>query len=283
MIRTSLLALALLVASGCGQPSITPAVDAGADGGSDADHDAGSDAGVDSGPDADAGPTGPGVTGVLVDEGEQPIGNFAVLACTAKFCLFGQSDEKGRFAFPLDPPVDVAVKTQEDLMTSPRRGAALVPVQIVDPALVDLGTVHVPNLPAGVKVGTESEDPQTLMVGDGLQLTVRRADLDPPLGVLLDDLAARAIPTAHLHPLPELGPEEIVAVYALHPFTTTSLSPIAVRAPSTLAAGTVVHFRTVSELDGHLSAPVLGHANGSFVETDPALGIEELTWLVISR
>ncbi len=283
MIRRGLLWLALLVACGCGQPSVTPPIDAGADGGSDAGRDAGSDAGVDSGPDADAGPTGPGVTGLLLDEGDQPIGNFAVLACTAKFCLFGESDASGRFAFPLDPPVDVAVKTQEDPTTSPRRGAALVPVQIVDQALVDLGAVHVPTLPAGVKVGQESQDPQTLMVGDGLQLTVRRADLDPPLGVLLDDLAARAIPTAHLHPLPGLGAEEIVAVYALHPFTTTSLSPIAVRAPSTLAAGTVVRFRTVSELDGHLSAPVLGHADGAFVATDPAVGIEELTWLVISR
>jgi hypothetical protein len=281
VIRRSLLGLALLVACGCGQPGVTPSVDAGIDSGADSGSDAGSDAGADAG--TDAGPTGPGVTGVLLDEGEQPIGNFAVLACTAKFCLYGQSDAKGHFTFPLDPPIDVAVKTQEDLTTSPRRGAALVPVQIAGTSLVDVGSVHVPTLPAGVKIGPSIQDPQTLMVGDGLQLTVRRADLDPPLGVLLDDLAARAIPASHRHPLPALGAEEVVAVYALHPFTTTSLSPIAVRAPSTLAAGTVVYFRTVSELDGHLSAPVVGHADGAFVQTDPSVGIEELTWLVISR
>jgi hypothetical protein len=279
---TFALPLALLVASGCGQPSVTPPVDAGRDSGAGgADIDAGKDAGSDADAGADA--TGPGVTGVLLDEGEQPLGNIAVLACTAKFCLFGQSEANGHFAFPFDPPVDVAVKTQEDLTTSPRLGAALVPVRIVDSSLVDLGNVHVPTLPVGAKVGPESQDPQTLLVGDGLELTVRRADLDPPLGALLDDLAARAIPTAHLHPLPALGAEEILAVYALHPFTTTSLSPIAVRAPSTLAAGTAVYFRSVSELDGRLSAPVLGHADGAFVKTDPADGIAELTWLVISR
>lgn len=288
MTRTGLLAVALLLAAGCGQAGGSTAVDAGLDAATDSGRGGGQDSGSDAGPDLDAGvdsgpDAGPGVTGLLLDDAEQPLGNVAVLACTAKFCLFGQSDATGHFAFPLDPPVDVAVKTQEDLTPSPRRAAALVPVQILGNATVDLGAVHVPTLPVGAKVGPASQDPQTLMVGDGLQLTVRRADLDPPLGVLLDDLAARAVPTAHLHPLPALGAEAIVAVYALHPFTTTSLSPIAVRAPSTLPAGTAVYFRTVSELDGHLSAPVLGHADGAFVQTDPSVGISELTWLVISR
>jgi hypothetical protein len=44
-----------------------------------------------------------------------------------------------------------------------------------------------------------------------------------------------------------------------------------------------VRFRTISEIDGHLSEPVPGQADGSAVETDPSAGISELTWLVISR
>jgi hypothetical protein len=53
--------------------------------------------------------------------------------------------------------------------------------------------------------------------------------------------------------------------------------------PSDLAAGTAVSFRTISEFDGTFSAPVPGHADGSFVATDPQTGITELTWLVVSR
>jgi hypothetical protein len=121
------------------------------------------------------------------------------------------------------------------------------------------------------------------MVGDGLQLIVRRADLTVAIGDTLVDLAARAIPMAHLHPLPALGAETVVAVYALHPFTATSKSPIAVTAPSTLPAGTSVNFRTISEIDGHLSTPVHGQADGTSVATDPSAGIVELSWLVISH
>jgi hypothetical protein len=44
-----------------------------------------------------------------------------------------------------------------------------------------------------------------------------------------------------------------------------------------------VNFRTISEIDGHLSETAPGHADGSVVATDPGVGISELTWLVISR
>jgi hypothetical protein len=274
--RRSLFVLALAsaafagLAGACSDDPANPPMDAGVD--------AGSDAGSDSGkPDG-----GPGVTGLLEDEGDKPLGGLSVLACTSKFCLFGSSAADGRFSFPFDPPVDVVVKTQEDLMATPRRGAAMVPVHIAD-SLVDVGAVHVPNLPAGVPLGPATADPQTLKVGDGLELTVRAADLSPPIGVTLDDLAARAIPAAHVPPLAELGAEKIFAVYALHPFTTTSASPIAVRLPCNLPAGTALKFRTIGELDGHLSAPAQGHADGSFVATDPSAGIEELTWLVVSQ
>jgi hypothetical protein len=83
--------------------------------------------------------------------------------------------------------------------------------------------------------------------------------------------------------LSDLGSEEVVAVYSLYPFSTRSDSPIGVRAPSNLAPGTPVRFRSLSELDGKLSAPAAGQADGAFVETAPLAGIDELTWLVISK
>src|SRR5690606_7973377 len=115
------------------------------------------------------------------------------------------------------------------------------------------------------------------------ELTLNRADLTPRLGDTLVDVAARAIPEDRFPTLMELDDETIVAVFALHPFAATSSSPIGVRAPSSLAAGTVVKFRSVSEIDGKLSAPALGVADGDSVATNAGEGIEELTWLVISR
>jgi hypothetical protein len=60
-------------------------------------------------------------------------------------------------------------------------------------------------------------------------------------------------------------------------------SPIGVRAPSTLAAGTPVKFWTIGELDGVLLAPVAGRATGQHVATAPDTGITVLTYLLISR
>jgi hypothetical protein len=246
------------------------------------------DAGVTDGSVGDGGgdamaPEGPGLAGVLVDEAGAPIGYEMVLACMATVCLYGQSDRDGFFHFPIDPGAEVALKTTGDPSTTPRRAAALCPVRIVDDALVEVGDLHVPSLPAGVELGPDSADPQTLAAGDGLELTLSRADLTPRIGDDLVDVAARLVPLDQVCTLLDLGDEEIVAVYALHPFAAVSASPIAVRAPSDLPSGTAVSFRTISEIDGHLSAPAPGRATGTAVETDPGAGITELTWLVISR
>jgi len=56
-----------------------------------------------------------------------------------------------------------------------------------------------------------------------------------------------------------------------------------VRVPSDLPAGTPVRFRTIDEIDGTLSEPVPGEADGQFAATDPDAGIAELSWLVLSR
>jgi hypothetical protein len=238
---------------------------------------------VDAATDGRVLPMGPGLAGTLVDETGQPLPDNMVLACMATTCLFGNSDGDGHFFFSIEPSAEVALKTLEKLSTSPRLAAALQPVRITNDDLVDVGNLHVPHLPAGVPFGPATEDPQTLAAGDGLELTLRRADLKPHLGDALVDLAARAIPAARFPPLPELGGEEVVAIYALHPFAATSTSPIGVKAPSTLGAGTVVKFRAISEIDGRLSEPALGKADGAFVTTDVGAGIHALTWLVISR
>jgi hypothetical protein len=267
-------------------PDATPARDAAPDSGdSGLTPDATSDGGdpVDIGP-VDTGPMGPpGLRGVLKDENDQPVALAQVLACMATSCLFGESDDEGRFSFEIEPPTEIALKTHEDRDTNPRRAAALYPVRHTTRTLIDMGTVYVPLLPAGAPIGPATSDPQTLMAGDGLELTLRRADLMPVIGDILMDIASRAVPPARRPPLPDLGTEEIVAIYAIHPFGAKSRSPVGVRAPSSLPSGTAVRFRTISELDGLMSMPVTGHADGQFVATDPGVGIDRLTWLVISR
>ena len=270
--KSLFVSFALIATAGCGAGDAPGTVDAGT-----------VDSGGGGNSDGSAGPTGPGLAGTLQDEAGQPIGNEMVLACMSTVCLFGETESDGRFFFAIDPPAEVALKTPGDMSTTPRRAAALCPVRITDGSLVDVGPLYVPSLPEGAPIGPASMDPQTLAVGDGLELTLRRGDLTPRVGDVLVDAAARLVPASQVCPLLTLEDEQIIAVYALHPFAATSASPIAVRAPSDLPPGTAVRFRTISEIDGHLSEPAPGHADGSVVETDPAEGITELTWLVISR
>jgi hypothetical protein len=230
-------------------------------------------------------PSGPSVAGVLEDEMGQPVRDAAVLCCSATVCYVNNSNGEGRFSFSFHAklPVDFVLKSMEDADAIPRRAATMFPLHFIDTVPVDAGTLLVPSLPAGALLGPESSDPQTLDVGDGLRLIVNRADLVPPLGGFLHDIAARKVPPEHVPPLPELGAEEVIAVYALYPFVTTSESPIGVSAPSSLASGTPVIFRSMSELDGKLSAPAPGQADGTDVKTAALAGVDVLTWLVISK
>jgi hypothetical protein len=227
-------------------------------------------------------PKGPGLRGVLSDESGEIIGESSVLACMATVCLFGKSESDGHFVFAIEPPANVALKTPEDMSVTPRRGALLLPVRMTEP-LHDVGAVRVPNLPPGVPLLEADVGTATYELGDGLTLTLASADLTPRLGDKLRDLAARKIRPEHVRPMAELDAERVVAVYAIHPFAATSSSPIAVQASSSLPSGTAVKFRTVSELDGQLSEPVAGVADGDVVRTAPGTGIVELTWLVISQ
>jgi len=273
MTRDSALVVVLAVAVACGggggggdRPDSGPRPDARDD--------------TDGGPDL---PDGPGLAGFMRDGDGQLLRNEQVLACMSSTCLFSETDNAGFFFFGIEPDADVALKTTGDPATEPRRAAALCPIDIRDEELVYAETLYVPLLPDGVPIGQAEDDPQTLEPGDGLELTLNRADLTPRVGDTIVDTAARLVPPEQRCPQLVIAGEEVLAVYALYPFAATSSSPIAVRAPSGLAAGTEVHFRTIDEIDGRFSGPVVGHADGSMVATDPGLGITRLTWLILSR
>jgi hypothetical protein len=276
---------------GAAQTSGSGGAGAGGSGGAGASGSGGAGAsgsgGAETGGGAGSGgdPSGPSVTGVLEDEMGQPIGGAAVLCCSLTACYSDSSNGDGRFSFSFEAelPVDFVLKSLEDSEAMPRRAVTMFPLNFVDVTPIDVGALFVPSLPAGAVLGPKSSDPQTLEVGDGLKLIVNSADLSPPLDVLLYDIAARRVPQERVPPLPDLGAEEVIAVYALYPFATTSESPIGVRAPSDLPPGTPVRFRSMSEFDGKLSAPAEGQADGAQVKTEPSAGIEELTWLVISK
>ena len=223
------------------------------------------------------------MSGTLKDESGRPLARTRVLACMTKVCLIGETGRDGRFSFSIDPAVDVVIKTEPDLAASPRRGAAMMPVRVAERRLVDVGAVYVPALPPGRAFGPAAADPQVLEAGDGLRLTLSRSALKPRPGDVILDVAARRLPASRVPKFAALADEDVVAVYALHPFAAASAAPIAVRAPSDLRAGTRVRFRTINEIDGTFSPPAPGQAWGSYVATDPGAGIRELTWLVISR
>jgi hypothetical protein len=224
------------------------------------------------------------LTGALVDEAGRPLAHADVQACAATLCLYGESDADGRFRFEL--PVNAApyvVKTLEDLSAMPRRAAAIAPVRLSGRPRIDMGAVYVPHLPDGRSLRPAGSERLRMDAGDGLELTFVRTDLVPSPGKILTTLAARRIPPSQVAAYDLPGGETVVAVYAIHPFGTTSRLPIGVKAPSTLPPGTPVWFRTIREIDGAFSEPAPGLATGTHVVTDRSMGIGELTHLVITR
>ena len=230
----------------------------------------------------DDGGEGPGLRGRLIDADGQPLVGVEVLACQATTCFYGDTDDEGRFSFEIEPPADIALKTHANLASVPRRGAALVPVDIVDDELVDVGDVYVPALPDGVVLGEPTEQLETYVVGDGLELSLRSADLMPNLGEFLYDLAAVRMPDEHVPTYAELGGEQVIAVYALHPFAATCGTPVGVRVPVDLPDGTQVELRTLSHLDGNVEEVVAAVVEDGYAVTAPDAGIMWLTHLIVS-
>lgn len=213
-------------------------------------------------------PQGPGITGALVGESGDALPYRNVMACNPEVCYYADSDREGRFTFLLDSPGNFLIKTNEDLTGEPRRSSPMVPVTVVDNAMLDLGSVYAPTLPDDVPVGVDG----TARAGDGLTLAFDPADPDIPA-----EVAARRIPASMIPDYPSLDGEEIIAVYALHPFAWKTDRPVGVRA----ALDSDVEFRTINEIDPTLSEPVRGVANGESVETPPGAGIRSLTHLVV--
>jgi hypothetical protein len=233
--------------------------------------------------DAAVDPPSEGLNGRLVGPDGGGLGGEDVLACTSTFCLYGETDAAGRFVFTFDEPARVALKTHADLDATPRRAAALRPCVLVDVSPQDVGDVYVPALPAGAPIGSAWSEPQTLAAGDGVELTLQRSSLRPAFGDSLVDVAAARLPADRVPPLPDLDGEEVLAVFALHPFAATSTTPIGVRLPADLSPDGPVKLRTISELDGQLSAPVAATSDGAGLVTAVGEGLERLTYLVVSR
>lgn len=260
--RALLLSVSLLAA--CGEPASDALPDAAV-----------ADAG-------EASEQGAGVLGKIVDEDGENVGVFRVLACQTRICQIGETQSDGRFRFVTPPPAQVALKTHEDTAHAPQYGAILYPATIAGDQPIDLGTLYLPRFGEGAMVGPASADPQVLAIGDGVELTVSRREMMVPVGASLSRLAARKI-REDRYPSPPGLSEEILAVYALRPFTAKSARPIKVRVELPLPAGTRVQFRTLSELDGTMSEPAFGGSDGTYVITDEGAGIDNLTWLIISR
>jgi len=267
----------LLAAAGCDEPTETTA--------STATGQTGTSTGAAGGAGGMGGVGGGALSleGVLIDTAEMPLGGVDVLACMTTVCFTQESLADGRFAFAIEGPAEIALKTQANLAVAPRRAAALEPVRLAMGSAVDAGTLYVPDLPDGAVMAPATEDPQTLSAGDGVELTLSRGDLEPLLGEVLHDVAARRLPQEHVPVYADLEGEEIVAVFALHPFGAVSASPISVRATADVPDATPVLFRTISEIDGAFSEPVAGAAEGGSVATAAGTGITHLTYLVISR
>lgn len=220
-----------------------------------------------------------GLTGVVVDASGAPMPRVGVLACTAATCFTADADASGRFVFELDVPATIGLKTHEE----PGQAAALVSVVLTDSPDLDVGELYVPDLPAGTAWTLRNPEPATYDAGDGLQLTVRTADLTPAFGTRLDTLAAARLPDDRVAAWPAIASERLLAVFALHPFAADSATPVGVQLALDLPDGAEVRFRSVSEIDGTLSEPALGVAQGGVIHTLDGQGLSHLSYLVISR
>jgi hypothetical protein len=236
-----------------------------------------------SSPAAQTGGDGVIVTGALRSEDGHALPYAEVQACSARQCLYGESDADGRFRFTLPAkPGAFVIKTPEDVAAQPPRGAALAPVRRTPAPTLDVGTVHVPQL-GDLRPLPHAAAASRVEAGDGLELTIVRDDLAPAPGKSIAALSARRLSPSRIPAYELPRGETVVAVYVLHPFGATSRSVMAVRARAALAAGTPVWFRTIHEIDGTFADPVPGRATGTHVATEPGRGISELTHIVVTR
>src|SRR5579883_528193 len=136
------------------------------------------------------------VKGVVLDESGAPLPGAVVGACSATYCPIVDDGSDGSFLFPMLKLEPRIIKVGEDATKSPPWGEALAPVDLTTANVtVDVGALYVPHMTAGVMLSSLPKDTvQSVMVGDGLALTLRPADLQIPVGAEKEPLAARAVP-----------------------------------------------------------------------------------------
>lgn len=228
------------------------------------------------------------IKGLLQDEKAQALAGVSILACSKVVCFYATSGADGTFQKCGLMLQNIAVKTEEDLTTSPRRAASMCPITLMHAdQIADVGTLTVPLLGGGATLPDPHASSRTSAdIGDGLKLSLVPADVTLPLGFKAPfNFAARAVPADKRCPLKVPDGGQVLAVYALSPFTAT-VAPSTVGFTAALAApaASEVHFWSISELDGSLTGPAIGHADamGKSVSTDNGQGLAEISWLVIS-
>jgi len=232
------------------------------------------------------------VQGTVQDENGGPVAPMtSILGCSSELCLTKPASLDGSFKICGLHLRKIVVKTEPDLTVNPRRAASMCPIVLTsDGQDIDISKLTVPLLGDGVNLSGAMDTPQTLALGDGLSVTLLQKDYLRPLGFTGDNLAARAVPKGKHCPLtiPDGGSE--LAVYAISPFAATMRPPgdggvqsvFAFQATLATAPNAEVHFWAISDLDGTLLGPAIGHGDGTTVSTDPGQGLSELSWMVIS-
>jgi len=225
------------------------------------------------------------VHGALLDDDGTPLVSTVMSVCSQAGCSYGKSGVDGSFVVPRVALGVFTVHSIDDWTISPHRGTvARTLLGSHDGEVLEAGEMRTPIMPLGVPLPADAAARGTIEPGDGLALTLRPGDLDLPLTAMDETIAARRIPDQRIPPFDFPG-EQVLAVYCVLPWWTTSKSPIGVSAPVAAPAGSVIHFRSLSGVTGLPSAPALGVASGDglSVATSDGQGLGELTWIVISR
>ncbi len=223
-----------------------------------------------------------GVRGLLVGPDGTARGDAEVMACTRTTCFTGTTEPDGTFVFEVEPGTEVALKSVWNDDVEPRLAEALRPIVVDEDGAMTLDFVYQPDLPEGAEVQSSSHDPQALGVGDDLVLTVDKAALKAPFGVFLQDIAARRIPDVWVPPYPPLGEIVALAVWALHPFDTTSTAGVGVDAPCDRPDGTSLELWAIDPIDGTFEGPHAGSCEGGRFTLAQGDGPTRLTYLVLA-
>lgn len=225
----------------------------------------------------------PGIAGVLADEAGEPLAWVNVMACTTTVCYYADSDADGRFLFPIDNGFSGVLKTAPTPVAGERLTSPMVPLHLDAGEFVDIGRIHAPGIGPGHRVEPSTSGLVRVDAGDGLTLALDPGELEALPGQSITEVAARRIPDSLVPVYPDIDPDTIVAVYAIHPFATKSAVPVGIDIASDLPAGTPVTFRTIDSIDGTLSDPVAGTATGEALVSESEVGITNLTHLIVQR